>query len=417
MPQTVEAFRKIGRCRLCESTNLSPFLDFGNVPLGNNLQENAAEARSAQSYPLTLERCGECGHFQLGHAVNPETLYATNYTYLSGVGGSFVRHFHEYAGWAGAWLTPGALVVDVGSNDGTCLKAFRDRGCRVCGVDPASMPAGLANEAGIETLNDFFGPGAVAQIRDKHGPADYVTSHNVLAHVDDLRSTFAAISDLLREGGYFCFEVGYFRDVLRGGCFDTIYHEHLDYHHAAPLVRLLTQMGFSAIDLSVNAVQGGSLRLLLQKDGKGEISENAQAFLDAEAQSVVNDPEFLENWRNKIESDMATFRSAVRERIERGAVVVGYGAPTKATLLMKVAELTGEDIAFVVEDNPYKAGKYLPGTGIPIVPTAQIASSPPDVIILFAWNFAEDIIEKIRGRFEKPVVAITPLPVLRTVDL
>lgn len=409
-----EGTRRIAACRLCQSMDLSEQVDFGAVALGNNLQETAEAARAAAAYPLNLNRCGDCGHYQLGWAVDPRLLYATNYTYLSGVGASFVRHFEGYADWAitQAKLAPGALVVDVGSNDGTCLKPFKARGMRVCGVDPASMPAGIANEEGIETLNDFFGQGAVDWIVERHGKADYVTSHNVLAHVDDLEGTFRAVHALLKDGGHFGFEIGYFREVLRTGCFDTTYHEHLDYHTAGPLARYLRALGFDLLDLSVNAVQGGSLRLLLCKTGRGDISPEAQAFLDEEKTSVLYDDAFLKAWKPGINAAMKQFGDAVRERAARGERVIGYGAPTKATLLMKLAGLGADEIACIVEDNALKQGRFMPGSGIPIEPASAMDTGRPNALVIFAWNFADDILGKLAGRFAD-VEAIVPLPQLR----
>jgi SAM-dependent methyltransferase len=412
------AVRPILSCRLCGSPDLQPHVDFGAVPLGNNLQETAEAARAAASYPLRLQRCGACSHFQLGHAVAPELLYATNYTYLSGVGASFVRHFAEYAGWAeqAVSLAPNSFVVDVGSNDGTCLKAFQQRGHRVCGVDPASLAAGIANEQGVETLNAFFGDEAVDEILARHGQADYVTSHNVLAHVDDLAGVFRNVHLLLRDGGHFGFEIGYFREVLRQGCFDTIYHEHLDYHHAAPLAGHLNALGFELLDLGVNAVQGGSLRLLFRKGGAG-VSPQAQDFLDEERNSVLYDEQFLADWKRKIEDQMAAFREMVRAHAGAGRTIIAYGAPTKATLLLKMAGVGGDEVAFVVEDNPHKAGRYLPGSAIPIRPSSALDETSPDVILMLAWNFADDIIGKLRQRFDRPVEVIVPLPDLRIVSL
>jgi SAM-dependent methyltransferase len=414
-----DAVRAIAACRLCDSPDLQLQIDFGRVPLGNNLQPTAEAARAAASYPLELNRCAACGHFQLGHAVAPELLYATNYTYLSGIGASFVRHFDAYADWAAerCGLAEGALVVDVGSNDGTCLAAFQARGHIVCGVDPAALAAGVANERGVETINAFFDAAAVEQIVGRHGQADLVTSHNVLAHVDDLAAVFREVHLLLKDGGHFAFEIGYFREVLRTGCFDTIYHEHLDYHHASPLARHLTALGFDLIDLSVNAVQGGSLRLLLRKTGGGRISSQAETFLAAEQDSVLYDRAFLAGWRADIEASMSRFHAWMRERADAGARIVGYGAPTKATLLMKMAGLDAGEVTSVLEDNPYKAGRFLPGTGIAIRPTSELTEMRPEVIVIFAWNFADDIIGKLRGRFDAPVEIVTPLPELRTVML
>lgn len=413
------AVRKITACRLCDQAALREHVDFGEVPLGNNLQETAEQARAAASYPLNLMRCAACGHFQLGYAVDPALMYATNYTYLSGIGSSFVKHLEEYADWveASCDLPPNAVIVDVGSNDGTALKPFKAKSFTVCGVDPASLAARIANENGVETINAFFDADAVAEIKRRHGQADYVTSHNVLAHVDDLAAVFRNVRDLLKDGGYFGFEVGYFREVLRTGCFDTIYHEHLDYHHASPLVRHLTALGFDVLDLSVNAVQGGSLRLLLRKTGEGKVSEQARAFLEAEQSSVLYDEPFLVGWRKMIEDTMGAFRAALRERADRGALIVGYGAPTKATLLMKMAGIGGDEIAYVVEDNPYKTGRFFPGTGVAIKPGAELGANPPDVLVLFAWNFADDIIAKLKGRFDRPVEVVVPLPKLGIITL
>jgi SAM-dependent methyltransferase len=412
-------YREIAACRLCGATALDAIVDFGAVALGNNLLETQAEAKAATAYPLVLMRCETCGHFQLGHAVDPTILYATNYTYLTGIGASFIRHLEDYAAWAdGKGLLPkDALVVDIGSNDGTCLKMFKAQGARVCGVDPAQMPARIANENGIDTFNMFFGAEAVEKIKAKHGAADYVTSHNVLAHVDDLAGTFANIHALLKDGGVFCFEIGYFRDVLRLGYFDTIYHEHLDYHHAEPLARHLTKLGFDIEEFSVNRSQGGSLRTLCRKTGQGRVSPAAQAFLDAERGSEVNDRMFLKGWRGSIERKMGAFAGMLRERAARGLAIAGYGAPTKATLLMKMSSLGADDVAYVVEDNKLKAGRYLPVSGVPIKPTAEMMSVTPDVLVLFAWNFADDIVGRLKGKLGKPVEAIVPLPEPRIVHL
>ena len=414
-----ESTRALKECRLCGSSNLGRLIDFGQVPLGNNLQLTAKEAKDVEEYKLDVMRCDECGHFQLGHAVVPELLYATNYTYLSGIGSSFVKHIEAYAHWIDERcdLPMQAVVVDVGSNDGTCLKAFQVRGHTVCGVDPASIAAGIANENGIPTINSFFDSAVVQKIINSYGRVDFVTSQNVLAHVDDLGTVFRNIYNLLKDGGYFAFEIGYFREVMHTGCFDTIYHEHLDYHHAGPLARHLCALGFDLLDLSVNSVQGGSLRLLLKKTGVGAIAKQAQTFIDVEKQSVLYNEEFVSNWPRKIESSMAEFHHLLSEDSSCGARIAAYGAPTKATLLTKLAKLGASEIAFVVEDNPHKVGRFLPGSGIPIKRTSELMSFQPEVIVLLAWNFADDIISKLRGKFNKPVKVVIPLPDLKVVHL
>lgn len=410
--------RLIDFCRLCAGTDLTRIVDFGLVPLGNNLLETAAEARAAAQYPLSLNRCGCCGHFQLAHAVAPDLLYATNYTYLSGIGESFVLHLNDYADWVvgTVGLRANSLVVDIGSNDGTALKAFKARGMRVCGVDPASLPAKLANENGVDTICDFFNARTAAELKASRGAPDYVTSHNVLAHVDDLAGTFCAVYDLLKPGGYFGFEVGYFREVLAKNLFDTIYHEHLDYHHAEALARYLTKLGFDIESVSVVSAQGGSIRMLCRKTGKGEMSQQVRSFVEDERKSILHDQAYLSNWSKSIAALMGAFGTKLKEQRAAGRKIVGYGAPTKATLLMKIAGLN-EEFSYVAEDNALKAGRYFPITAIPIVPTASLMSDTPDVLVILAWNFADDIVRKLRGKFAKPVEAVVPLPELRTLTI
>ena len=414
-----KSFRQINNCRLCNSNNLNKFIDFGNVPLGNNLQLNKLDAKEASSYVLDIMRCAECGHFQLGIAVNPEILYATNYTYLSGIGATFINHISEYAEWVkkNCLLAKNSFVVDIGSNDGTCLKAFQRLGHNVCGVDPASLPAAIANENGINTINSFFDSDVVTKIVNQFGYADFITSQNVLAHVDNLKDVFENIYKLLKKGGYFAFEIGYFREVLEVGCFDTIYHEHLDYHHATPLAKHLCSLGFDLLNLSVNSIQGGTLRLLFRKTGEGKIFKQARDFLNNEQKSILYNNEFLEGWRSKINETMNEFRRLIELETKKGAKIVAYGAPTKATLLMRMANINPSDIIFIVEDNPHKSDRFMPGTGIPIFPTSKLFDYKPDVIIILAWNFADDIITKLKHQLNYSPKLIIPLPKIKIVEL
>ena len=283
---------------MCSSEELSRHVDFGEVPLGNNLQETAEAARAAVSYPLILNRCCVCGHFQLSHAVAPELLYATNYTYLSGIGPSFIRHFADYADWVHAQgiLPPDALVIDVGSNDGTCLKAFQTRGYRVCGVDPASLAAGIANENGIDTINAFFDAAAVCQIVDRHGQADFVTSHNVSPR----RRSRHGVPQHPRsaEGcGHFAFESA-IREVLRTGCFDPIYHEHLDII-MRPRSPGTDRARFELV-ISASLGAGGSRACCLRKTGGTGAISNLASVSGRRAGILLYDEAYLAGWRDSI---------------------------------------------------------------------------------------------------------------------
>ena len=412
MKQNNQQFVNIKNCRLCNSSELKLLVNFGEVPLGNNLQSNLALSKSVDTFPLTVMQCRECNHFQLSVSVSPKLLYATNYTYLSGIGKSFVDHLKGYTDWIinKINLKPSSLIVDIGSNDGSLLSNFKEKGYKVCGVDPASKPADIANKKGIHTYNNFFDESIVKRIKKNFGEADLVTSQNVLAHVENLQLTFINIYNLMKDKAFFVFEIGYFKRVLKSGCFDTIYHEHLDYHHALPLSKFLTSIGFDLLHISENDIQGGSIRLLLQKTGEGKIYKQSIEFLEEEKKSILYNKAHLNSWQNHINRLMLNLRTLVYDNINNEDVVIGYGAPTKLTLLLKMSKINPNDIMYIVDDNALKVEKYIPFHGIPIFPSSKIDISSPTVIIIFAWNFSEDIINKIKFIFKAPVKIITPLP-------
>ena len=269
MPKINNKFTEIIFCRLCKSEELYEFIDFGSVPLGNNLQETIELSQEVDSYDLKVMRCNQCNHFQLSLSVSPHLLYATNYTYLSGVGFSFVQHIKKYVSWvlSKTNLPNNSTVIDIGSNDGTCLKYFQDVGYDVCGVDPAQKPSDIANSNGIYTINNFFNNEVVLKIINKFGKVDIVTSQNTLAHISNLSSTFENIYKILKLGGFFVFEIGYFKRVLESKCFDTIYHEHFSYLSLHTVSRIFSSVGFDMVDIKrQSSIQGGSLRLLFTKN-------------------------------------------------------------------------------------------------------------------------------------------------------
>jgi SAM-dependent methyltransferase len=419
MHKSKNNFSEITKCRLCGSKKLKKFIDFGCAPLGNNLQETKELSLNVESYSLKVMRCNDCQHFQLSVSVSPELLYATNYTYLSGIGPSFVDHIKNYVVWVlkKTFLKASAVIVDIGSNDGTCLKYFKQKGYSVCGVDPAQKPAEIANINGIFTINNFFDTDVAQEIIDQFGQVDIVTSQNVLAHVDNLISTFENIYKILKNDGYFVFEIGYFKNVIETKCFDTIYHEHIDYHHANPLVKMLVFLGFDVINISENNIQGGSLRMLLQKTGLGIIKKQPKTFLENEKKSILYDSLKLNTWSSDIQKTMSYFNKLFSEYKSKEKICFAYGAPTKSTLLLKMSKLKENEISFVVDDNDLKVGKFLPSTSIPIKSNKAIEFNKEAVIIVFAWNFADDIIKNLKKRYIVPVTVIIPLPCPRVVKI
>jgi SAM-dependent methyltransferase len=417
MQEQNNLIKPIKQCRLCNSKNIKTFVDFKKNPLGNNLQTSPSKAKNVKKFQLQVNRCENCGHFQLSHSVSPKLLYATNYTYLSGIGPSFLKHIKKYVSSTinNCRLKNNSIVVDIGSNDGTCLKEFQLKGYRVCGIDPAKIPASIANASGIFTINGFFNKRTAAEIQKKYGDIDLITSQNVLAHVDNLEITFKLIYSILKTNGHFSFEIGYFANVLESNYFDTIYHEHLDYHHAEPLANHLIRLGFDIVKISTNKVQGGSLRILARKTGSGLLSRQSRDFISKERNLAVFKKSYINEWQNSITNLMNSFYSHIK-CLDSKKKIIGYGAPTKATLLLSISKINPTKIAFIADDNTHKTGRFMPGSAIPIMPTLEIQTYKPDVIIILAWNFADDIILKLKKLKIKTQILI-PLPMLRIVNI
>lgn len=412
-------FRKITSCRLCQSKDLNSFVDFGCVPLGNNLEPNLDSSSTADEFPLEVVRCKKCSHFQLSCAVNPKLLYARNYTYLSGIGKSFLKHMEKYVNWIEKKcnLIEGNFIIDIGSNDGSCLEVFKKKKYKVLGVDPAVLPAKIALKKDIPTINKFFDKSVAAEICEEYGFVDVITSQNVLAHVDNLKDTFINIFKILKEGGFLVFEIGYFKNVLETGCFDTIYHEHLDYHHANSIVSHLNEIGFSVIELETNDIQGGTLRILAKKSGETKQSSDVVKFLNNERKSVLYNDIFLKNWEKVIYRDAKEINKLLSLEHNNNRLCFAYGAPTKAVLLLKISKLNSDHLDFIADDNVLKTNKYIPRLNIPIVSTSNIDFNRPATILLLAWNFSEDIIANLKLEYKVPVKVIIPLPQLRIINI
>lgn len=414
----MQADKIITNCRLCSNNNFSRHFEFGNLPLGNNLLQSYEESLLAETYPLNLIQCLNCNHYQLDYSVSPNKLYATNYTYLSGIGLSFVSHIKQYVDFVieKCKIKENMFVLDIGSNDGTCLKEFQKYNFIVCGVDPAKKPAEIANKNGITTICSFFNEVSIRKILNHFGKPDLVTSQNALAHIDDLYTTFLNIFKILKYNGYFVFEVGYFKKVLQNKLFDTIYHEHLDYHHANPIAKTLNKIGFSLINISQNNSQGGSIRFILQKKKNVENSKQVEFFLTKEFNTELYNSSYIKSWLKDVQKNLSKINDFLNNNNKENLPIICYGAPTKATLLLEMLKINSSNIKFIVEDNNLKIGKFLPKHGIKIKSTRELKNIGNCIIIILAWNFSSDIIEKLKLYYSHITVLI-PLPKFKVIRL
>lgn len=381
-------------CRMCDCSNLARVMTLTATPPGNTLRTREELGQPQPRYPLELYFCGDCHHVQLGHVVDPRILYQNHYLYVSGTSAQFVRHLKDYAAQMVKRFTlpTAVLVVDIGSNDGTCLRFFREQGMKVVGVDPAIEIARAATENGIETVSAFFSLSLAKELRTKYGPAAFITSHNACAHIDRLDDVMRGVAHWLSDNGIFVLEVGYFVDVYSNLFFDTIYHEHLDYHTVAPFRQLFARTGLELLSVQRIAPQGGSIRVMAQKAGGRLKRDDSIADLIAlEGNLGLDRPESLIAFGEKVARLGEQLRALLTRIRGEGASIAAYGAPTKAVTLLSHFGIGSELIDFVVEDNPLKHGMYLPTSNIPVVPTGELYARRPDYVLILAWNFAKPI--------------------------
>ncbi len=400
-------------CRLCGSKKLRKVLSLTPTPLANAFVPEARKTERQKTYPLDVFFCEACAHVQLLDVVDPAELFE-NYVYISGTSPVFVQHFQDYAEWAEArFIAPrrDALVVDIGSNDGTLLWAFQQRGCRVLGVDPAKEIAKAASAEGTETIPAFFTPMLADDIRIQKGPAQVVMANNVFAHADDLTGIVNGVKKLLDEEGVFVFEVSYLGDVFENALFDTIYHEHLAYHSVKPLKSFFERNGMELIEVKREDTHGGSIRGVAQLQGAGRPMDASVDNLIAYERGIgLHQSSTLIGFGARIDTLKAEFAAMLKRLKSQGHSIAGFGSPAKATTLMYHLGVGPGLIDFIVDDSPLKQGLYTPGLHVPVLPADALYERKPDYVVILAWNFAKPIMEKHEAFSEAGGQFIVPLP-------
>lgn len=403
-------------CRLCESPDLQQVLSLGAVPPVDAYVPADRLDQPQERFPVDLFLCLNCGHVQLLDVVSPELLFG-DYIYETASSPGLVEHFRRYAEevWQGLSLTHGALVVDVGSNDGTLLRFFKARGARVLGIDPAREIARRATTGGIETLPSFLTPDLAWSVRQKYGPAALVTANNVFAHADDLGAMADAVRLMLAPDGVFVCEVSYILDMIDGMVFDFIYHEHLSEHSVKPFRTFLARHGMELIDIERVPTKGGSLRCYARLiGGSRAVGPRVAEMLELEAARGLDRPEVFAAWAFRIEQVKAEVVAYVARAKAAGQSVAAYGASATSTVLIYYFGL-GEALDFIVDDIPERQNRFSPGYHIPVVSSDALYSRKPDSTLILAWRFADMIMRKHERYLDQGGTFVIPLPDVRLV--
>jgi len=387
-------------CGGCSSRNLHKFLDLGQTPLADNFVTNPTV--KPKLYPLQLLVCTDCFLVQLSEIVPDEELFNAEYTFYSGASEPIQRYHAAYAKELINRFEQGRdLTVEIACNDGSLLQHFHNAGWKTLGVDPATGPAAIARDKGMEVITEPFNLDLAEEIRLERGRAGLIIANNVLAHVVDPKNFLAGVSRLLAPNGVVIMEVQYLGDLIAGNMFDHVYHEHRFYYSLTTLRRLFHQAGMVITGFRNTEPQGGSLRILAVRNGTDPYSQ------------MTN-----ENWLRRTETYMG-FQgqiNRVKDRLQQlihaqHGRLAGYGATAKSTTLLNVCEINDTVLDYVVDTTPAKIGKYTPGTNIPIIsPEREQVFGYPDAYLLLAWNYLGAILRRSDITSPNSTKWIVPIP-------
>ena len=365
-------------------------------------------------YPLRADVCERCWLVQLERYVAPEAIF-TEYAYFSSYSDTWVRHARDYTDMATErlGLGPGSLVVELASNDGYLLQHFVAKGVPVLGIEPARNVAEVAIERGVPTLTVFFGEELAGRLAGEGRQADLIVANNVLAQVPDLNDFVAGIARLLKPGGVVTVEFPHLVRLMEGNQFDTIYHEHFSYFSFGTARRIFAAHGLDLFDVEELPTHGGSLRIWARHaDEEGAVTRGWPSWRPGSWPPAWR-PRRLRRVRRAGGRDQAQAARVPDRRQGPGRPIAGYGAPGKGNTLLNYCGIRTDFLDYTVDRNPYKHGRFTPGTHIPIHPPERLADTRPDYILILPWNLKDEIIEQLAytrdwgARFVVPIPEVT----------
>ena len=406
------------KCRHCGNSEFIPFADLGTAPPSNAMLTEADLSAPEAYYPLVVQVCDDCFLAQVDEHKRATEIFDSDYTYFSSFSRSWLEHAERFAAMAEDrfGLNEQSQVVEIASNDGYLLQYFQAFGIPVLGVEPTANTAEVAMGKGIPTIVDFFGR-EFAQDRLSQA-ADLIVGNNVFAHVPDINDFSGGLKTALKPSGVISLEFPHLLRLIEEAQFDTIYHEHFSYLSLGTTEHILASQGLKVFDVEELSTHGGSLRLFAAhaEDDSKLRSPKVDAIIEEEEIAGLRGREIFEAFQPRIDQIRSEFLSFLHEQSAAGTKIAGYGAAAKGNTLLNYCGIKGKDlIRFVADLSPYKQGRYLPGSHIPVVAPERIDVEKPDFIVIFPWNLREEIIgqlEHARSWGARFVTAIPELQIL-----
>jgi hypothetical protein len=404
-------------CRLCGSEDLRTVLDLGASPPCERFLAASELDDPEPTYPLHMRICAQCLLAQLPPLITPEETF-TEYAYFSSFSTSWVQHAKRFVDAAAdrLGLDGDSFVVEVASNDGYLLQHVVARGVRCLGVEPSHNVGEAAREKGVPTHTDFLTPQTGAAVAAEHGKADLVVANNVYAHIPDVVGFTKGLRAMLADDGWVSIEVQHLLTMLQLTQYDTTYHEHFQYYSVQSAQRALATGGLAVVDVELLPTHGGSIRLWARPIELGALPEPSVAkVLEQERAAGLHSVEGYAGFTEavtRVRTDLLRFLLDARAE---GATVVGYGAPGKGNTLLNHCGIRTDLLAYTVDRNPYKHGRFTPGTRIPIHPPERIDEDKPQYVLVLPWNLRTELTEQLAHIADWGGRLVFPIPRLEVV--
>ncbi|MBX4201233.1 class I SAM-dependent methyltransferase [Candidatus Parcubacteria bacterium] len=403
---------QITKCRMCQSSNLYRFLDLGSAPLSDAILSEEDLKSPEPFFPLNVLQCQDCGLTQLGYVVDPALMYGPKYKYESSITITGKEHFFSMAAAICKEfdIQKDSFCIDIGSNVGVLLEGFKNQGMKVLGIDPSPEICKIANARGIETWQDFFGPSVAPKVLEAKGRACVITGTNVFAHIDDKEGLVTALKMLLDDKGMFIFEVPYLVDLIETLAYDTIYLEHLEYISLKPVVLFFKKHGMEVFDVQRQDIHAKSIRVFVCQPGQRQVSSRVRELLDLEETSGIYTKEVLDLFATRVKKHKEDLLALLQDLKSKGKKVIGISAPAKGNTILNYCKIGSDMLDYITEKSTIKIGHYTPGMHIPIVKEGGDQNQQADYGIIFAWNFAPEIIKNNEAFAKQGGKFIIPIP-------
>jgi hypothetical protein len=387
------------KCRFCQTELEQVFIDLFNSPASNSFLTKKQLNEPEQFYPLKIYTCHHCFLVQVDEYKKSDSIFDSSYVYFSSYSKSWLQHASDYADKVTERfeLNKNSQVIEIASNDGYLLQYFVKKNIPVLGIEPTSNTAEVAKQKGIESVVDFFGVRLAKELTAKNIKADLLLGNNVLAHVPDIIDFTKGLKILLNDGGVITMEFPHLVQLIENNQFDTIYHEHFSYLSFTTVKKIFEAADLEMFDVEEIPTHGGSLRIFAKhpEDKSKKISVNVAALLESEKGKGISDINYYRGFEQQALKVKLSVLDFLITRKKVGNSVAAYGAAAKGNTLLNYCGIKSDLIDFVVDANPHKQHKFLPGSHIPVVTETYLKEQKPAFIIIFPWNIKEEVMTQL----------------------